>query len=116
MSNDVFKRRMKELRQKKGLSMEQLAVTLGVTKSRVNMWENSGSVPKSELLIRIAEFYDVPTDYLLGNPNSSDSDTINTLQRNLKKMNPEELKQAEKLLKEAFSNIFNDEEDEDDGF
>ena len=45
MANEVFKKRMKELRQKKGVSMEELATALNVSKSRVNMWENNGLFP-----------------------------------------------------------------------
>lgn len=119
MPNEVFMKRMKELRQKKGISMEELANALGVSKSRINMWENNGSVPRSDVLIKIAEYYSVPTDYLLGNNNASESPNdakLNALQRNLGKLNEEELKKAEEVLKAVFSDIFNDEEDDDDSF
>ena len=119
MANEVFMKRMKELRQKKGISMEELASSLNVSKSRVNMWENNGSVPRSDLLVKIAEFYNVPTDYLLGNNNSSESPTdakLNALQRNLGKLNEEELKKAENVLKAVFFDIFNDEDEDDDSF
>lgn len=119
MANEIFMKRMKELRQKKGISMEELATALNVSKSRVNMWENNGSVPRSDVLVKIAEYYNVPTDYLLGNNNSSESPTdakLNALQRNLGKLNEEELKKAEDVLKAVFSDIFNDEDDDDDNF
>ena len=119
MANEVFMKRMKELRQKKGISMEELATALNVSKSRVNMWENNGSVPRSDVLVKIAEYYNVPTDYLLGNNNTSESPTdakLNALQRNLGKLNEEELKKAENVLKAVFSDIFNDEDDDDDSF
>ena len=63
------------------------------------MWENNGSVPRSDVLVKIAEYYNVPKDYLLGNNNASESPTdakLNALQRNLGKLNEEELKKAEK--------------------
>jgi len=119
MANEVFMKRMKELRQKKGISMEELATALNVSKSRVNMWENNGSVPRSDVLVKIAAYYNVPTDYLLGNNNTSESPTeakLNALQRNLGKLNEEELKKAEDVLKAVFSDIFNDEDDDDDSF
>ena len=119
MANEVFMKRMKELRQKKGVSMEELATALDVSKSRVNMWENNGSVPRSDVLVKIAAYYNVPTDYLLGNNNASESPTdakLNALQRNLGKLNEEELKKAEDVLKAVFSDIFNDEDDDDDIF
>lgn len=119
MANEVFMRRMKELRQKKGISMDELAKALDVSKSRINMWENNGSVPRSDILIKIAEYYGVPTDYLLGNNSTSESPTdakLNALQRNLGKLNEEELKKAEDVLKAVFSDIFNDVEDDDGDF
>ena len=119
MANEVFMKRMKELRQKKGISMEELATALNVSKSRVNMWENNGSVPRSDVLVKIAEYYNVPTDYLLGNNNSLEAPTdakLNALQRNLGKLNEEELKKAENVLKAVFADIFNDEDDDDDVF
>lgn len=119
MPNEIFMKRMKELRQKKGISMEELATALGVSKSRINMWENNGSVPRSDILLKIAEYYDVPTDYLLGNNTPSESPTdakLSALQRNLGKLNEEELKKAEAVLKAVFTDIFNDEDDEDDDF
>lgn len=51
MANQVFGIRVKELREKAGLSMDQLATKLGVSKSRVNMWENSGTIPRGDVLI-----------------------------------------------------------------
>ena len=46
MANQYFSTRIKELRGKAGLSMDQMAKRLGVTKSRINMWENNGTVPR----------------------------------------------------------------------
>lgn len=40
---------------------------IGVAKSRVNMWENNGTVPRQDALIRISEYFQVSTDDLLGN-------------------------------------------------
>lgn len=118
MANEVFKRRIKELRLKKNLSMDELAKQLNVTKSRVNMWENGGTIPRREVLVNLANYFEVTTDYLLGNDNtnaiSPTEGTLNSLQRNLGKLNEEELKKAEGMLKAVFADIFNDEEDEDD--
>ena len=67
MANQVFGIRVKELREKAGLSMDQLATKLGVSTSRVNMWENSGTIPRGDVLIQLANYFKVSTDYLLGN-------------------------------------------------
>ena len=118
MGNQVFSIRVKELREKAGLSMEQLAIQLGVSKSRINMWENSGTIPRGEVLIQLAKYFGVSTDYLLGNDDSTaishSNAQLSSLQRNLGKLNEADLKKAEGMLKAVFMDIFNDEEDYDD--
>lgn len=118
MANQVFGIRVKELREKAGLSMDQLATKLGVSKSRVNMWENSGTIPRGDVLIQLANYFKVSTDYLLGNDDASAISPTNaqlsSLQRNLGKLNEADLNRAEGMLKAVFMDIFNDEDDDDD--
>jgi len=118
MANQFFSTRVKELREKAGLSMDQLAKQLKITKSRVNMWENNGTVPRMNTLIELAKFFNVTTDYLLGNDDtrnlSLDNTRLNTLQRNLGKLNEADLEKAEGMLKAVFMEIFNDEDGDDD--
>ena len=117
MGNEYFKKRVKELREKRNMSMEQLAKELNVTKSRVNMWENNGTIPRNDVLLQLAKFFEVSTDYLLGNDDVSElsksNSRLSTLQRNLGKLNEEELTKAEGMLKAVFMDIFNDDEDDD---
>ncbi len=118
MPNKYFQSRVKELRGKADLTMEALATELGVTKSRVNMWENKGTVPRMDALVKLAKRFNVTTDYLLGNDDRTPIDPskskLNSLQRNLGKLNEKELEQAEGMLKAVFKDIFNDEDDDDD--
>ncbi len=118
MGNQYFSTRVKELREKASLSMDQLASHLGVTKSRVNMWENNGTVPRMNVLVDLAKFFNVSTDYLLGNDDtrnvSVDNTKLSSLQRNLGKLNEAELEKAEGMLKAVFTDIFNDEDDDND--
>ncbi|MBR0146122.1 MAG: helix-turn-helix transcriptional regulator [Eubacterium sp.] len=118
MGNQYFSTRVKELREKAGLSMDQLAKKLGITKSRVNMWENNGTVPRMNVLIDLANFFNVTTDYLLGNDEtgniSHENSKLSSLQRNLGKLNEDDLEKAEGMLKAVFKDIFNDEDEDDD--
>lgn len=117
MANEIFSKRLKELRENQHLSMDQLGKVLGVTKSRVNMWENSGTVPRSDVLIELAKYFNVSTDYLLGNQDEraiNGNSKLSSLQRNLGKLNEAELEKAEGVLKAVFMDIFTDEEDDDD--
>jgi len=57
---------IKELRQKRKMSQEELATYLGVSTQAVSRWETSVTFPDITLLPRIANVFSVTTDYLLG--------------------------------------------------
>lgn len=61
---------LKELRKNSGISQTELANALGVTKQSVSNWENDNILPSIEMLIKIAEYFNVSTDYLLGRSNN----------------------------------------------
>ncbi len=58
--------RIRELRRAKGMTQVDLAKVLGVTKQSVSNWENDNIQPSIEMLVRLAQFFSVTTDYLLG--------------------------------------------------
>ena len=58
--------RIRELRKAKGLTQVDLANALGVTKQSVSNWENDNIQPSIDMLVRIANYFSVTTDYLLG--------------------------------------------------
>ena len=62
----VFSERFKELRQEKGLSTKQLGDKLGVKNSTITRWENNLRIPNIESLYKIAVFFNVSSDYLIG--------------------------------------------------
>lgn len=39
---------------------------IGFNRASVTVWKNNGTAPKQELLVKIADFFQVSTDYLLG--------------------------------------------------
>lgn len=53
------------LRRKSGLSQEQLAEIIGVSRQAISKWEGGLSVPESEKLIAISEYFNVTLDDLL---------------------------------------------------
>ena len=115
MSKEVnFGKRIQNLRTDAGLSMEQLANKLGVSKSRVNMWENGGIIPRREMLVKVAEYFNVSTDFLLGSgldgKKPEEDKEVQIIQRGLKDMNAEQHKKALKILSAAFDDIFDDDE------
>ena len=65
--------RLKELREKAGLSQAEFAKKLSVSQSAVGMWETGKRLPEHDTLLRIAQFFHVSTDYLYGHSDSSAS-------------------------------------------
>ena len=61
----MFGDRVKHLRTSHNLSQVQLAEQLKVSKQTVSNWENNNILPSVEMLISIAEYFSVSTDYLL---------------------------------------------------
>ena len=57
-----------ELRTKKGLSQEELAERLFVTRQAVSRWENGETTPNTETLKLLSQFFDVSINTLLGSP------------------------------------------------
>ena len=57
---------IKKLRLARGLNQVEFAKALSVTKQCVSNWENDNVLPSIEMLVKIAEFFSVSTDFLLG--------------------------------------------------
>ena len=61
-----FGANLKKLRLEEGLTQQQLADRLGVTKSVVSYYELQERCPSPETLVKLASIFHVSTDYLLG--------------------------------------------------
>ncbi len=61
-----FSLKLKELREERGFSQAQLAKALNVGVGSVGMWESTDRIPPAKKLVKIAEYFHVSTDYLLG--------------------------------------------------
>ncbi len=57
---------MKGLRIEKSLTRKRLAETLNVSERLVGYWENGDRECNFDMLVKIADFFDVSIDYLLG--------------------------------------------------
>ncbi len=58
--------RIKDLRAEKSVSQNELAKALGLTQQAISAYENGLREPDLETLQKIADFFDVSIDYLLG--------------------------------------------------
>lgn len=93
----MFGERLKELRKKNGYTQVSLADKLGVSKGTIAMWEVGKRKPDFETLCHLSEFFDVRTDYILG---QSDDDSSVTL--TIETINQLGAWQTEERLKELF--------------
>lgn len=57
--------RIQYLRKAKGISQEELAEKVGVSRQAVSKWESEQSMPDLEKIIAMSDFFEVTTDYLL---------------------------------------------------
>lgn len=63
--------KIRTLREKRGITQSALAKQLGVTRSGVNAWEMGISIPSTQCVVELANFFNVSTDYILGVSSSS---------------------------------------------
>ena len=66
-----FNNVLKSLRTAKGLTQEELAQILKISRSTVGMYENGSREPDYETLELIADYFNVDIDYLLGRTNKT---------------------------------------------
>lgn len=106
-----FKFILKRLIERNDISQTTLAKVLGFTPQAVSRWCNGDAEPDTEVLKKIANYFGVSTDYLLGNiPEKSVNEELDTLRQLLIKSGfmsaGEDLtqEQMEKLLKFVSAN------------
>ena len=61
----TFSSKLLELRRRKGLSQEELADRLGVTRQSVSKWEGGAAMPELSKLVALSELFSVSVDYLV---------------------------------------------------
>lgn len=73
----MFSENFKAIRKAKGLTQDELAVRLNVVRQTISKWEKGLSVPDAEMLIRIAEIFEVSVSKLLGEKIENEADQNN---------------------------------------
>lgn len=62
----MFAERLKKLRSEKNMVQKDIAKVLNITTSAYGFYEQGKRTPDQETLIKLADFFDVSIDYLLG--------------------------------------------------
>lgn len=94
----MFSERLKQLRRNRGITQVQLAHEFNVANGTIAMWETGKREPDFATTIRIATFFQVTTDYLLGNER-------NLMQDECSKLFRHNLSIALEQLDNAFSGV-----------
>ena len=67
----VLNENIKSLRLARGLNQVEFAKAIGVSKQCVSNWENDNVMPSIEMLVKIADYFKVTTDFILGRSEKS---------------------------------------------
>lgn len=62
----TFAERLRQLRAERGISTPKLAEELGIAKSTISQYENNKRSPDGYILAKLAEYFNVSVEYLLG--------------------------------------------------
>ena len=82
----TFGKRFKELRKRDNLTQDMAAKIFHVDKSTLSKWENDKNGADNEMLQKIANYFNVSLDYLLGRSNEPHI-LVNNENKNNKKIN-----------------------------
>lgn len=58
--------RVRQLREARGIQQKELAIDLGVTQPTISDWESGRKIPSARSTQKIADYFEVSVDYLLG--------------------------------------------------
>ncbi len=97
----MFADQLRRLRSARNISQSELAATLGVSQQAVTKWENNKSKPSLQTVKKIAQVFDVSTDYLLDNEGKKEEVTED------EKQMLEEYRQLDDEGKNAFHYMLN---------
>lgn len=70
--------RIKELRIERGLLQRELALKIYFSQSQISNWEKGATEPSANALLKLADFFEVTADYLLGREDDFGNITISS--------------------------------------
>lgn len=103
-----FQNIFKRLRISSGLTQSEIAQRIGISRSTIGMYETGAREPDFETLEKIADFFNVDTDYLLGRTDRTSilPETIGLYNSSL---NKKDEKDIEKILDHTREQLLNQE-------
>lgn len=65
-NKNLFCQRLRELRQLNKYTLEQVGADFNVSKQTVSRWEIGERLPPLDVVVKLADYFDVSLDYLVG--------------------------------------------------
>lgn len=105
----MLAKKIRELRNEKGISQSSLANHLGLTQQAIAKWEKGIAEPDSVTLNKLASFFNVSVDFLLGRTNVRNSnnntdedfpDDVKVLMRSVSKLTDKQKEIVKRLVQE----------------
>lgn len=108
---------IKYLREKNNLSQKEFAKILNISNSALSQYESNVRVPSDDIKIKIADYFNVSLDYLLGRPNTHNTqiekskakeleedfpEGVSVLYRANKNLTPEQKEMMLRMIKATF--------------
>lgn len=92
--NNMFAQRLKELRKRQGITQIEFAKIFNISNGTIGNWESGNRMPDFNTIQKIADYFNVTVDYLLGRESES-------------QQKPEIETDIEKILENTFDNLEN---------
>lgn len=92
-------KRIKELRLERGVTQSELSDYLGLTPKMVSFYELEQRFPPQDIIIKLADYFNVSADYLLGRSEIRNSDELLKEYSSLYNKSPKEIEEYINLLK-----------------
>ena len=102
----MFGRKLKELRLEKKINQSELGEIIGISPSTVGMYERDQRFPDKDILGKLADYFEVSVDYLLGRTVERNLNTEKTkLDEGITTINAKKINIDEDLPDEAIDKI-----------
>lgn len=109
----MYAERIRELRQRAGLTQQQLGNQLGVSAVAVGKWERGQTQPDIRSLTRMADIFGTTIDDLCDRavPASAEAPNIQVMTRAFRQLTPDEQEKYLAVGRALFAHAFGSEED-----
>lgn len=104
----MFGKILRQLRKERGLTQAELAAILNLDASSISKYEKADVSPSADVLLKVAQYFDVSTDFLLGLSKQKNTPTSNKagveakwdeIQKLIADAPPEKVEEALKILR-----------------